>query len=82
MMAEIEKLMCSVGSSSNYRIVNLGGKSVYIEGIKSVIELGENSMQFQIKNQVLSVVGTGLKVQYLDSSTCVIVGEIKAVEVR
>lgn len=82
MMAEIEKLMNSVGGSFCYKVVNLGGKSVYIEGIKSVVELSENSMMFQLKKQVLSINGTNMKINYLDSSTCVIEGEIKAVEVK
>lgn len=82
MMAEIEKLMNGVGGSFNYKIVNLGGRSVYIEGIKSIVELNENSMQFQLKKQVLCVVGNNMKVNYLDTSTCVLVGEIKAVEVK
>ena len=82
MMAEIEKLMNGVGGSFNYKIVNLGGKSVYIEGIKSIVELSENSMQFQLKKQVLCVVGNNMKVNYLDTSTCVLVGDIKAVEVK
>lgn len=82
MMAEIEKLMNGVGSSFNYKIVNLGGRSVYIEGIKSIVELSENSMQFQLKKQVICVVGNNMKVNYLDASTCVLVGEIKAVEVK
>jgi len=80
MMSEIEKMMESVGASANFRIVNLGGKSVYIEGIKSVISFGENEMQFQLKKQILIVKGSALKVKYLDVSSCVLMGEIKAVE--
>ena len=79
-MCEIEKLMNSVDLSANYRIVNLGGKSVYIEGIKSVISFGENEMKFQLKNAVLVVNGQNIKVKYLDKSTCVLEGVITAVE--
>ena len=79
-MGEIEKLMGEVGTNSVFRIVNLGGKSVYVEGIKSVVSFEENEMRFQLKNNILSVKGYELKVKYLDSSTCVITGEIKVVE--
>lgn len=82
MMAEIEKLMNGVGGSFNYKVVNLGGKSLYVEGIKSIVELSENSIMFQLKKQVLSVSGVGMKINYLDNSTCVIEGEIKVVEVK
>lgn len=82
LMREIEKLMQDLGTSFSYRIVNLGGESVYIEGIKAVICLDENEMQFQLKKGVLKVVGSSLKVKYLDLSTCTIIGQIKAVETR
>lgn len=80
LMNEIEKLMGEVGTNSIFRIVNLGGKNLYIEGIKTVVSFEENEMRFQLKNNVLSVKGSELKVKYLDSSTCVISGEIKVVE--
>ena len=81
-MQEIEKFMQSVGSSNNYRIINLGGNSIYIEGIKSVVSFGESEMQFQLKKSLLSVAGSELKVKYLDKSTCVIVGDICSVVVK
>ncbi len=80
LMNEIEKLMGDVGTSANYRVINLGGNSLYIEGIKSVISFGENEMQFQLKKNLLKVVGENLKVKYLDKTTCVLEGIIRAVE--
>lgn len=76
MLDEIEKLMASVGASANYRIINLGGKFLYIEGIKSVVSFGTDEMQFQLKKTLLIVNGKNLKVKYLDKSTCVLEGEI------
>ena len=80
LMSEIEKLMGDVGTSASFRIVNLGGKSVYIEGIKSVVAFGENEMQFQLKKCLLKVNGESLKVKYLDKTTCVLEGDISKVE--
>jgi len=74
--------MQSVGSSTNYRIINLGGNSLYIEGIKSVVCFGESEMQFQLKKQLLIVDGSELKVKYLDKTTCVIIGNILSVVVK
>lgn len=76
MMEEIEKLMQLANSSINYRIVNLGGKSVYVEGIKSVISFGEENIRFQLKKNALSITGSNLKVKYLDKTSCVVVGDI------
>ena len=50
MMQEIERLMNSVGGSFNYRVVNLGGKKLYLEGIKTIVFLSEQEMQFQLKS--------------------------------
>ena len=80
LMSEIEKLMGDVGTSANFRVINLGGNSLYIEGIKSVVSFGETEMKFQLKKKLLVVCGNGLKVKYLDTSTCVITGEIVKVE--
>lgn len=82
MLDEIEKFMLSADSSINYRILNLGGKSVYVEGIKSVVSFGENEMLFQLKKSLLKIQGQALKVKYLDKTTSVIVGDIKRVEVE
>lgn len=80
MIAEIEKLMNSVNLSADYRIINLGGKSLYIEGIKSVISFGEEEMRFQLKKSLLIISGQNLKVKYLDKTTCILEGVITAVQ--
>ena len=82
MMQEIEKLMGSAGASANYRLVNLGGTSLYVEGLKNVVSFGETEMQFQLKNKLLVVAGDNLKVKYLDKTTCVLLGLIEKVEVK
>ena len=79
MLEEIEKYMQSANTSICYRLVNLGGNSLYIEGIKSVVSFGEEEMRFQLKRKLLIVGGTMLKIKYLDKSTCVINGEIYSV---
>ena len=80
MFNEIEKMMESANTSIFYRVILLGGKTLYLEGIKSVVSFGETEMQFDLKKCALSIKGNGLKLKYLDKTSCVIVGEIKAVE--
>lgn len=79
MLNEIEKFMGNLNSSINYRIINLGGKSLYIEGIKAIVSFGSNEMQFQLKNSLLIVSGNQLKINYLDKTTCIIFGNIVSV---
>ena len=82
MLDEVEKLMNSVETSMNYRVINLGGRQLYVEGIKSVVSFGETEMLFQLKKQVLAVGGSNLKVKYLDKATCVLEGNISSVVVK
>ena len=74
--------MSVANSSFCYRVINLGGKSLYIEGIKSVVSLENEQILFQIKGQVLEILGKDMKVKYLDKTTCVIEGEILSVGVK
>ena len=82
MLNEIENFMNSTNTSINYRIVNLGGNVVYIEGIKNVVNFGSNEMQFQLKKGLCLVNGSNLVVKSLDKTTCVVQGQINRVEVR
>ena len=82
LLNDIEKLMTNCGSSISYRTINLGGKFLYIEGIKSVVSFGEDEMQFQLNKALLVVGGNLLKVNYLDKSTCILEGNIKSVIVK
>lgn len=79
LIAEIEKLMNTADSSFNFRIINLGGNKVYVEGIKSVVSLSESEIVFQLKKQLLTISGLNLNVGYLDKTTCVITGQISSV---
>lgn len=81
-MGEIEKMLANSGASTNYRLVNLGGGQLYIEGIKTVVGFDQNKMQFQLKKQMLTVEGSQLKIKYLDKTTCVIIGEIVSMVVQ
>lgn len=81
MLDEVEKFFSDTEISANYRTINLGGKFLYIEGIKNIIFLGEEEMRFQLKREALKVVGKNLKIKYLDKNTSVIEGIIRIVEV-
>ncbi len=82
MMQEIEKLMLDAGACVTYRIVNLSGNRLYVEGIKTVVSFGVDEMNFQLKNCLLTVKGEGLNIKYLDKTTCVLEGKINLVETK
>lgn len=81
LLDEVEKFMSTSMSSVNYRTINLGGRALYIEGIKSVVSFGESEMQFQMKKGLLKVTGIDLSVKYLDKTTCMLEGTITSVVV-
>ncbi len=72
--------MLSAGVSLNYRIINLSGNYLYVEGIKSVISLSTSEMFFGLKSATLKVYGNNLKIKYLDKTSCTIFGTINRVE--
>lgn len=82
MMTEIEKFMNASDASINYRVINIGGNFLYIEGIKSVVNFSTDNMTFQLKKKTLSVNGVDLKVKYLDKTTCIIEGQITGMEAK
>ena len=82
MMTEIEKFMNMSDISINYRVINIGGNFLYIEGIKSVVNFSTDNMTFQLKKKTLSVNGVDLKVKYLDKTTCIIEGQITGTEAK
>lgn len=82
LMQEIEKLMNSENASIDYRIINLGGNNLHIEGVKSIINLSNSEMFFQLKKTAILVSGRDLKIKYLDENSCVIAGKILKVECK
>ena len=76
LIAEIEKLINAEMSTIDYRIFNIGGKNIYIEGIKNIVNLTNKCMEFQLKKSSIIIKGSNLKVKYLDGSTVHILGEI------
>lgn len=79
LIGEIEKLINEELSTVEYRIINIGGKNLYIEGIKNIINLSKNSMEFQLKKRTILIKGSNLIIKYLDNSTAHIFGEINEV---
>lgn len=80
LIGEIEKLINEELSTVEYRIINIGGKNLYIEGIKNIINLSKNSMEFQLKKRTIIIKGSDLIIKYLDNSTVHIFGEINEVD--
>lgn len=66
---------------SEYRYVNIGGKSVYIEGHRGIQLLSNEEITFKLKKKLMSVKGHDLFVKYMDKSTAVILGVIVQVNV-
>lgn len=65
----------------DYRLVNISGKVLYIEGHNGINVLGQNEMSFKLKKKILTIKGEDLTVKYFDNSTAVVLGRIVQVEV-
>ncbi len=66
---------------NDYRLVNISGKVLYIEGHTGINILGQNEMSFKLKKKVLTIKGDNLTVKYFDKSTAIVLGRIVQVEV-
>ena len=82
MLDEIDKFMLDSNVSIDYRTVNLGGKKLYIEGIRGIVKMDNCEMCFQMNKTMLLICGDRLKVEYLDKTTCILAGLIKSVVAR
>ena len=67
--------------SSGYRVYNFGGKSVYIENYKKIINYTNQSITLKLNKGVLKIQGQDLTIKELNLSTLVINGTINSVEV-
>ena len=69
-------------NSSKYKIINLGGKAVYIQGYKSIEKFSDISIILKIKNESIFVKGEKLEIKEFYSDCIYIVGNIKSIEVE
>ena len=63
-------------SIQDYRLVNLAGKCVYIEGHTGIQSLSEEEILLHLRKKTLSVKGDKLIVKYFDNNTIIIEGNI------
>lgn len=66
---------------NDYRLVNISGKVLYIEGHTGINILGQNEMSFRLKKKMLTIKGENLIVKYFDKSTAIVLGKIVQVDV-
>ena len=79
---EIKKELSMSDLSSEYQLVNISGKIVYVEGHRGLVSLGEELIVFKTKRKIISVSGKDLKLKILSKTTLSIIGEIEAIEVN
>lgn len=65
-----------------YKIINLGGKTLYVQGYKSIDKFSNTSIILKIKNASIFIKGEKLSIKELDSSCLYVTGEIKSFEVQ
>ena len=69
-------------NAAQYKIINLGGKALYIQGFKSIEKFSDTSINLKIKNSTIFIKGENFTVKELDSFTMYITGKIKSVGVE
>ena len=69
-------------SPLDFRLTLIGKSGVYIEGIKSLIDIAPNAIEIDAKNKIISLKGNNLSVKSLNSGDISISGEITLVELK
>ena len=59
-----------------YRYINIGGKMVYIEGQKGIVNFSKEEISFKLHKKTCTIKGADLCVKYYDNSTAVVCGSI------
>lgn len=67
--------------NSGYKVVNFCGKSVFIEGFKSIISVDNEMVVLKLKKGRIKVVGEGLTIKDINLGQIFINGNIVCVEV-
>ena len=75
-----DKFDDSLEKLNDYKVVNISGKILYVEGQKGLITISENLINFKVYKGVVTVEGKNLKMKECTSNTLAISGEIIKVE--
>ena len=75
-----DKFDDSLEKLNDYKVINISGKILYVEGQKGLITISENLINFKVYKGVITVEGKNLKMKECTSNTLSISGEIIKVE--
>lgn len=59
-----------------YRYTNIGGKMIYLEGQRGIVNLSNDEISFKLKSKTFTIKGTDLFIKYYDDSTALVYGNI------
>jgi sporulation protein YqfC len=80
--SEIKRELKLPDFEGGYNIVNINGKTAYIEGHRGLISLSDNLVMIKVKDKIVSVNGCQLKLKQMSSNTMSIVGEIQNIAIN
>ena len=66
----------------NYSIITIHGTSeVYVENFISIIELCETSIRIRAKNEIISIEGKNIIIEYMNSDDIKICGTVDSIRI-
>lgn len=78
--SEIKKELKIPFAEGDYNIVVTSGKAVYAEGTKGLVMLSKEQIMFKVKDKIISVFGSELKLKEMGNQTICIAGNIDKIE--
>ncbi len=78
----LNKFNVKESTNLSYKIINLAGKQVFVEGYKAIQKFSESSIILTIKNGTITIHGEKLSITELQENTVYVAGKIEQVEVN
>lgn len=67
------------GKALGYSAIIFGGECVFIEGIKRVVTVSGERMEFSLGKKLITVLGEGLTLEELETETAIVRGRVRSV---
>lgn len=79
--AEMANTLGFTPPSVGYQIVDYNGEAVYVEGIKRILFLSDESIRLETKRAFITFSGENLLLERADEGSVVIRGKVKGIAV-
>ena len=67
--------------NDGFRVINLSNRAVYVEGLKSLIDVDSSEIGIKLKKGIIKLNGDNLRIKNMNLQTLLVVGDIRQIEI-